>query len=56
MTDLNNNREYLSSDVLIIGGGIGGLASAIKVKENNPGCDVLIAEKQTTGWAGKATR
>jgi len=56
MTDLNNNREYLSADVLIIGGGIGGLASAIKVKEKNPGCDVLIVEKQTVGWAGKATK
>ncbi|MBN1905563.1 MAG: FAD-binding protein [Deltaproteobacteria bacterium] len=56
MTDLNNKREYLSTDVLIIGGGIGGLASVIKVKENNPECDVLIVEKQTTGWAGKATK
>ncbi len=56
MTDLNNNREFLSADVLIIGGGIGGLASAIKVKEKNPECDVLIVEKQTTGYAGKATK
>jgi succinate dehydrogenase / fumarate reductase, flavoprotein subunit len=56
MTDLNNNREFLTADVLIIGGGIGGLTSAIKVKEKNPGCDVLIVEKQTTGWAGKATK
>ncbi len=56
MTELNNNRELLSADVLIIGGGIGGLACAIKVKENNPECDVLIVEKQTTGYAGKATK
>ncbi|MFC1493959.1 FAD-binding protein [Thermodesulfobacteriota bacterium] len=56
MTDLNNNREFLSADVLIIGGGIGGLTSAIKVKEKNPECDVLIVEKQTTGYAGKATK
>src|SRR5512145_3261206 len=56
MTEINNNREFLSADVLIIGGGIGGLTSAIKAKEKNPGCDVLIVEKQTTGWAGKATK
>jgi succinate dehydrogenase / fumarate reductase flavoprotein subunit len=56
MPDLFNTREFLSTDVLIIGGGIGGLAAAIKVKEENPECDVLIVEKQTTGWAGKATK
>ena len=56
MTDLDNTREYLSTDVLIIGGGIGGLAAAIKVKEENPDCEVLIVEKQTTGYAGKATK
>ncbi|MGD9163067.1 MAG: FAD-binding protein [Desulfobacteraceae bacterium] len=56
MPDLNNTREFLSADVLIIGGGIGGLASAIRVKEENPECDVLIVEKQTAGWAGKATK
>ncbi len=56
MTDSTNTRESLSADVLIIGGGIGGLAAAIKVKEENPDCDVLIVEKQTAGWAGKATK
>jgi succinate dehydrogenase / fumarate reductase flavoprotein subunit len=48
--------EVVATDVLIVGGGIGGLAAAIKVKEADPGLDVLIAEKQTTGWAGKATK
>ena len=56
MPDLTNAREFLSADVLIIGGGIGGLAAAIRVKEENPECDVLIVEKQTAGWAGKATK
>ena len=56
MADLTNTREFLSADVLIIGGGIGGLAAAIRVKEENPECDVLIVEKQTAGWAGKATK
>ena len=32
------------------------MTAAIKAKETDPGLDVLIAEKQTTGWAGKATK
>jgi succinate dehydrogenase / fumarate reductase flavoprotein subunit len=56
MANLDNIGDVISTDVLIVGGGIGGLAAAIKVKEENPECDVLIVEKQTTGWAGKATK
>ena len=56
MSKLDDLGEVLSTDVLIAGGGIGGLAAAIKVKEENPECNVLIVEKQTTGWAGKATK
>jgi succinate dehydrogenase / fumarate reductase, flavoprotein subunit len=48
--------EIVLTDVLIIGGGIGGLATAIKAKESNPNIDVTIVEKQTVGWAGKATK
>jgi succinate dehydrogenase/fumarate reductase flavoprotein subunit len=49
-------RENLSADVLIIGGGIAGLAAAISVKEINPDLDILIVEKQTAGYSGKACR
>ena len=56
MVKLEDVGEVLSTDVLIVGGGIGGLAAAIKVKEENPESEVLIVEKQTTGWAGKATK
>jgi succinate dehydrogenase / fumarate reductase flavoprotein subunit len=48
--------EVISTDVLIIGGGIGGLAAAVKAKEEKPDLDVLVVEKQTAGWAGKATK
>jgi len=48
--------EVISTDVLVVGGGIGGLALAIKAKEENPKIDVLIVEKQTVGYAGKATK
>jgi succinate dehydrogenase / fumarate reductase, flavoprotein subunit len=56
MVNLEDLGEVISTDVLIVGGGVGGLATAIKVKEENPKTEVLIVEKQTTGWAGKATK
>jgi len=56
MPNLEDLGEVISTDVLIVGGGVGGLAAAIKVKEANPKIDVLIVEKQTAGWAGKATK
>jgi succinate dehydrogenase / fumarate reductase flavoprotein subunit len=56
MADLHNIGDVISTDVLIVGGGIGGLATAIRAKEENPETDVLIVEKQTTGYAGKATK
>ncbi|MFC2044304.1 FAD-dependent oxidoreductase, partial [Chloroflexota bacterium] len=48
--------DVISTDILIIGGGIAGLVAAIKAKEEFPGVDVLIVEKQTTGWSGKAPK
>jgi succinate dehydrogenase / fumarate reductase flavoprotein subunit len=48
--------EMIATDILIVGGGIGGLVTAVKVKEENPSVDVLVVEKQTAGWAGKATK
>ncbi len=43
--------EIISSDVLVIGGGIGGLPAAIKAKER--GADVLVVDKGGIGWAGQ---
>jgi len=56
MVKLEDLGEVISTDVLIVGGGVGGLATAIKIKEENTKADVLMVEKQTTGWAGKATK
>ncbi len=56
MANTEDLGEVISSDVLIIGGGIGGLVTAVKAKEKNPDADVLVVEKQTAGWAGKATK
>ncbi|NLP38038.1 MAG: FAD-binding protein [Firmicutes bacterium] len=49
-------HENLRADILIIGGGVAGLTAAISLKEINPELDVLIVEKQTAGYSGKACR
>ena len=50
------NKKNLSCDLLIAGGGIGGLVAAVEAKENNPDLDVIIVEKQVTGYGGKANK
>ncbi len=42
MVRLEDLGEVVSTDVLVVGGGIGGLAMAIKTKEADPNIDVLI--------------
>ncbi len=49
-------RENLSCDVLIAGGGIGGLSCAASLKEQNPDLDIIIIEKQFAGYGGKANK
>lgn len=56
MATLETIGEVTTTDVLIIGGGVGGLAAAIKAKETVPNIDVLMVEKQTVGYAGKAAK
>lgn len=56
MAKLEDLGEVISTDVLIVGGGIGGLVAAIKAKEESPKVEVLIVDKQTVGWAGKAPK
>jgi succinate dehydrogenase / fumarate reductase flavoprotein subunit len=48
--------EVISTDLLVIGGGIGGLVAAIKAKEESSNLGVLIVDKATIGWAGKASK
>ena len=54
MGGLEGLGEVISTDVLIIGGGLGGLVAAIKAKEYP--VDVLLVDKQTIGWSGKAPK
>ena len=49
-------KENLNCDILVVGGGVGGLACAVSVKERVPGADVLVLEKNFAGYAGKANR
>ena len=56
MTALEELGRVESADVLVIGGGIGGLAAATAAKEKNPDADVLVVEKATSGWAGQANK
>ncbi len=56
MATLESLGKVISTDILVIGGGIAGLASAIAAKEESANLDVLIVEKATTGWAGKAPK
>jgi succinate dehydrogenase / fumarate reductase flavoprotein subunit len=54
MTKSDVAAEVISTDVLIIGGGLGGLAAAIEAKRQP--VDVLVVDKQTIGWSGKAPK
>ena len=54
MSTLENLGKVITTDVLIIGGGNGGLVAALKAKEEN--VDVLIVDKATIGYAGQAPR
>jgi succinate dehydrogenase / fumarate reductase, flavoprotein subunit len=56
MTALRRLGKVTSTDLLIIGGGIGGLTAALAAKEMAPEADVLVVEKNVSGWAGQANR
>ena len=44
------NLKAFDTDVLIIGGGFGGLSAAIRIKGLSPETSVLLVDKQTIGW------
>ena len=56
MAKLEDLGEVNTTDLLIIGGGIGGLSAAIKAKKEAPNLSVLLVDKATIGWAGKASK
>ena len=54
MPTIEDLGEVVSTDLLIIGGGLAGLVAGIKAKEYP--IDVLLVDKQTIGWSGKAPK
>jgi succinate dehydrogenase / fumarate reductase flavoprotein subunit len=56
MAALESLGTVLSADLLIVGGGIAGLACAISAKETDPDVDVLVLDKVVAGWGGKANK
>ena len=46
------------ADILIVGGGIAGLTTALSIRESDPDVDILIVDKAagSKGWAGAAAR
>lgn len=53
---LDKLGTVLSTDVLVIGHGIAGTTAALGVKDSHPELDVLLVDKASTGWAGKANK
>jgi succinate dehydrogenase / fumarate reductase flavoprotein subunit len=56
MAKLESLGKVISTNILIIGGGIAGLSAAITAKETSRDIDVLVVDKATTGWGGKANK
>lgn len=56
MTQSEIKTAAQTTDILIVGGGIAGLTAAVSAKEKNPHAQVLIVEKQTAGYSGKANK
>jgi succinate dehydrogenase/fumarate reductase flavoprotein subunit len=56
MSEEAKNPKTYETDVLVIGGGFGGLAAANRIKELAPETTVLLVDKQTIGWGGKANK
>lgn len=56
MAELKDYGEVFTSDILIVGGSMAGLTTAIRAKENNPELDILVIDKGVIGWNGQSTK
>jgi succinate dehydrogenase / fumarate reductase flavoprotein subunit len=53
---LESLGTVIAADLLIVGGGIAGIAAAISAKEIDSDLDVLVLDKVVAGWGGKANK
>lgn len=53
---LEDLGTVVSADLLVIGHGIAGTTAALSAKESNPALNVLLVDKASAGWAGKANK
>ena len=53
MQALKYQENVVSTDVLIVGGGLAGLVAAVKLKEQREDLDVVVVDKGGVGWAGQ---
>ena len=44
MADIKDYGELYTSDILVVGGGMAGLVTAIRAKENDPTLDILVIQ------------
>lgn len=56
MATIKDYGELYTADILVVGGGMSGLVTAIRAKENNPELDILVIDKGIIGWNGQATK
>jgi succinate dehydrogenase / fumarate reductase flavoprotein subunit len=56
MATLESLGKVLTTDVLVVGGGIAGLSAAISAKEAAPDVSVLVVDKCAPGFGGKANK
>ncbi len=56
MADLSSLGTIIDVDVLVVGHGCAGLATAIAAKESNPKLSVLAVDKGSLGYGGKANK
>ena len=56
MSELNKLGKVVTTDVLIIGGGTGGVVAGLKLKRLNPELDVMILEQGYYGYKGQSTK
>lgn len=56
MANVEDYGKLYTADILVVGGGMAGLVTAIRAKENDPSLDILVIDKGIIGWNGQATK